>query len=172
MDVVGATLDHSGQGIPLGMGEPLVKAAWLSDAMKPPYWHHEALDCLCLVCWFSSVPFSCSVVSNSLQPRGPQHARPPCPSPTSKVYPNSCPSSRWCHPTISSSFVTAQNQTHRGVSSGEVIKWPPSASTSPCWWAQGTLWCLSPPRCYWLGWCLTDQSDWRVWLLIVLKGYK
>ena len=44
-----------------------------------------------------------SVVSDSLQPHGPQHARPPCPSPTPGVYPNSCPLSRWCHPTISSS---------------------------------------------------------------------
>ena len=49
--------------------------------------------------------FSCSVVSDSLRPRGLQHARPPCPSPTPRVYPNSRPSSRWCHPTISSSAV-------------------------------------------------------------------
>ena len=53
----------------------------------------------------SSVQFSCSVVSNSLWPHGPQHTRPPCPSPTPGVYPNSCPSSWWCHPTISSSVV-------------------------------------------------------------------
>ena len=53
----------------------------------------------------SSVQFSCSVVSNSLQPRGLQHTRPPCPSPTPGVYSNSCPLSRWCHPTISSSVV-------------------------------------------------------------------
>ena len=46
-----------------------------------------------------------SVVSNSLQPHEPQHARPPCPSPTPGVYPNSCPLGRWCHPTISSSVV-------------------------------------------------------------------
>ena len=44
-------------------------------------------------------------MSNSLQPHEPQHARPPCPSPTPGVYPNPCPSSRWCHPTISSSVV-------------------------------------------------------------------
>ena len=47
--------------------------------------------------------FSHSVVSSSLQPHGLQHARPPCPSPTPGVYSNSCPLSRWCHPTISSS---------------------------------------------------------------------
>ena len=52
---------------------------------------------------FSSVQRS--GVSNSLRPHEPQHARPPCPSPTPRVYPNSCPLIRWCHPTISSSFV-------------------------------------------------------------------
>ena len=54
---------------------------------------------------FSSVQFSHSVVSSSLQPHELQHARPPCPSPTPRVHPNPCPSSRWCHPTISSSVV-------------------------------------------------------------------
>ena len=46
-----------------------------------------------------------SVMSNSLRPHGLQHARPPCPSPTPRVYSNSCPLSLWCHPTISSSVV-------------------------------------------------------------------
>ena len=54
---------------------------------------------------FSSVQFSHSVVSNSLRPHEPQHTRPPCPSPTPRVHPNSCPLSGWCHPTISSSVV-------------------------------------------------------------------
>ena len=54
---------------------------------------------------FSSVQFSCSVVSDSLRPHESQHARPPCPSPTARVYSNSCPSSWWCHPAISSSVV-------------------------------------------------------------------
>ena len=53
----------------------------------------------------SSVQFSRSVVSDSLWPHGLQHSRPPCPSPTPRAYPNSCPSSWWCHPTISSSVV-------------------------------------------------------------------
>ena len=52
-----------------------------------------------------SVQFSCSVVSDSLWPHGLQHARPPCPSPTPAVCSNSCPSSRWCHPIISSSVI-------------------------------------------------------------------
>ena len=51
------------------------------------------------------VQFSRSVVSNSLSPRESQHARPPCPSPTPRVHSDSHPSSRWCHPAISSSVV-------------------------------------------------------------------
>ena len=54
---------------------------------------------------FSSVQFSCSVVSDSLRPHESQHARPPCPSPTPGVQSDSRPSSWWCHPAISSSVV-------------------------------------------------------------------
>ena len=50
--------------------------------------------------------FSCSVVSNSLRPHGLWRTRPPCPSPTPEAYSNSCPSSQWCHPAISSSVIT------------------------------------------------------------------
>ena len=53
----------------------------------------------------NSVQFRRSVVSDSLRPHGLQHARPPCPLPTPRVYSNSCPLSQWCHPTISSSVV-------------------------------------------------------------------
>ena len=52
-----------------------------------------------------SVQFRHSVVSDSLWPHESQHARPPCPSPTPRVYSNSCPLSRWCRPAISSSVV-------------------------------------------------------------------
>ena len=55
---------------------------------------------------FGSVQFSRSVVSDSLQLHELQHARPPCPSPTPGVHPDPCPLSWWCHPTISSSFIT------------------------------------------------------------------
>ena len=54
---------------------------------------------------WNAVQFSCSVLYNSLWPHGLQHVRPPCSSPTCRVYSNSCPLSRWCHPTISSSVV-------------------------------------------------------------------
>ena len=53
----------------------------------------------------SSVQFSCSVVSDSLRPHGLQHARPPYPSSFPRSCSNSCPLSRWCHPTISSSVI-------------------------------------------------------------------
>ena len=52
-----------------------------------------------------SVQFSHSVVSDSLRPPESQHSRPPCPSPNPGVHSNSCPSSWWCHPAISSSVV-------------------------------------------------------------------
>ena len=54
---------------------------------------------------FNSVQCSISVMSDSLRPHESQHARPPCPSPAPRVYPNSCPLSQWCHPAISSSVV-------------------------------------------------------------------
>ena len=60
-------------------------------------------------CWtsliISSVQFSCSVVSDSLRPHEWQHARPPSPSPTPRVHSDSCPSSQWCHPAISTSVI-------------------------------------------------------------------
>ena len=55
--------------------------------------------------FYRKVQFSCSVVSDTLWPHGLQHTRPPCPSPAPGVYPNSCPLSQWCHPTISSSVI-------------------------------------------------------------------
>ena len=58
-----------------------------------------------LVCrsFFCSV--HCSVMSDSMQPHGPQHAKPPCLSPTPGACSNSCPSRQWCHPTVSSSVI-------------------------------------------------------------------
>ena len=62
-------------------------------------------SCLYEKASISSVQFSHSVVSGSLQPHEPQHARPPCPSPAPGVHPNPCPLSRWCHSTILSSVI-------------------------------------------------------------------
>ena len=66
----------------------------------------------------SSVQFSHSVVSDSLQPHGLKHTRLPCPSPTPGACSNSCPSSRWCHPTISSSVVPFSSRLQSFPASG------------------------------------------------------
>ena len=66
----------------------------------------------------SSIQFSHSVMSDSLQPHGLQHNRPPCPSPTPGVYPGSCPLSRWCHPTISFSVIPFSSRLQSFPASG------------------------------------------------------
>ena len=63
--------------------------------------HFSALACN----FFFVIQFCSSVMSDSLWPHEPQHTRPPCPSSTPGVYPNSCPLNRWCHTTISSSVI-------------------------------------------------------------------
>ena len=60
---------------------------------------------LCHWLRYTSVQLSPSVVSHSLWPHESQHTRPPCKSPTPRAYSNSCPSTQWCHPAISSSVV-------------------------------------------------------------------
>ena len=76
---------------------------------KKNFWHYyNIVDLMVLdflIIQFSSVQFSCSVMSYSLWPHGLQHARLPYPSPAPGACSNSCPSSRWYHPTISSSVV-------------------------------------------------------------------
>ena len=90
-----------------------------------------------------SLHVSPSVVSDSLQLHGLQHARPPCPSPTHRVYPNSCPVSQWYHPATSSSVVPfsscSQSLPASGsfpmsplfASSGQTIRVSASASVLP-----------------------------------------
>ena len=63
------------------------------------------LDLVCSGHYKVTVQFSSSVMSDSLWPHEPQHARPPCPSPTPRVHSNSCPLSQWCHSAISSSVI-------------------------------------------------------------------
>ena len=70
--------------------------------------------------WISSVQFSRSVMSDSLQTHGLQHARPPCPSPTPKVHTNPCPLSWWCHPTISSSGIPFSSSPQSFPASGSL----------------------------------------------------
>ena len=66
----------------------------------------------------SSVLFSRSVMSDCLRPHGLQHTRPPCPSPTPRVYSNSCPLSQLCHPTISSSVIPFSSCLQTSLASG------------------------------------------------------
>ena len=72
----------------------------------------------------ASAQFSSSVVSNSLQPHGRQHTRPLCSSLTPRVYPNSCPLSWWCHPTISSSVELRLSKNIRGSNTPCVVVAP------------------------------------------------
>ena len=66
-------------------------------------------------------------MSDSLRPHGPQHARPPCPLPTARVYPNPCPLSRWCHPTISSSVAPSPPALNLSQHQG-LFKWVSSSN--------------------------------------------
>ena len=72
--------------------------------MYPVYM--DGAVCIYMFSNICSIHFSCSVVSDSLWSHGLQHSRLPCPSPTLRVYPNSCPLGQWCHPTISSSVIS------------------------------------------------------------------
>ena len=71
--------------------------------------------------YISSVQFSRSVMSDSSLPHGLQHTRPPCSSPTPRVYPNSCPLSRWCHATISSSLIPFPSHLQSFLASGSFL---------------------------------------------------
>ena len=86
----------------VGHRSNFILCIWISSLLKRlPFPPLNILHCHT----FSSGQFSRSVMSDSLQPHKSQHAGPPCPSPTPGVYPNSCPLSQWCHPTVSSSVV-------------------------------------------------------------------
>ena len=90
---------------------PLWLLSWpFCSLIQLPIWH--------LTFHVSSVQFSHSLVSNTLKPHGLQHARLPCPSPAPRAYSNSCPSSQWCHPTISSSVVPISSNLQSFPASG------------------------------------------------------
>ena len=79
-----------------------------SNSCPSRWWCHPTISSSVvpfLGCLWWPVQFSHSVMSNSLWLHGLQHARLPCPSPTPGTYSNSCPSSWWCHPTVSSSVI-------------------------------------------------------------------
>ena len=78
---------------------------WASVHISMQIFLTSFYSCIIRMCHVYSVQFSYSVVLDSLQPHGLQHARLSCPSPTPRACSNSCPSNLWCHPTISSSFI-------------------------------------------------------------------
>ena len=94
-----------------GEGNRILQAVLCGQRKKTEFWWDEhLLKIWWIVSWgefleFSSVQFSCLVISDSLRPYELQHTRPPCSSPTPRVYPDSCPLSQWCHLTISSSVI-------------------------------------------------------------------
>ena len=87
-------------GYSLWDSKELDMTEWLTLSLFQTSFRRE----LCIP-FFSSVQFSCSVVSDSLRPHESQHAKPPCPSPAPGVHSDSRPSSQWCHPPISSSVI-------------------------------------------------------------------
>ena len=82
----------------------IIHIFWITCS-SPYMWSAKILSSVWFVFSFSSVQFSCSVVSDSLRPHESQHSRPPCPSPTPGVHSDSCSSSQWCHSAISSSVI-------------------------------------------------------------------
>ena len=113
----------------------------IDSQQGPTLYHREFCSILCnelsgkrnwkrIDTCISSVQFNHSVLSDSLPPRELQHARPPCPSLTPRVHPNSCASSQWCHPAISSSVIPFSSYTQHPsirVFSNEStlrIRWP------------------------------------------------
>ena len=101
-----------------------------------------------------SVQFSRSVVSDSLQPHEPQHARPPCSPPTPWVYSNSCPLSQWCHPTISSSVVPFSSHLQSFPASGafQMSQFFPSGGQSIGVWASASVLPMNIQDWFPLGW--------------------
>ena len=123
--------------------------------------------CRCIICMpidkFSSVQFSRSVVSDSLQPHESQHVRPPCPSPTPGVHSDSRPSSQWCHPTISSSVVPFSFRP-QSLPASESLP----MSQLFAWGGQSTrvsaLASFLPKKCQ--GW---SPSEWTGWISLQSK---
>ena len=115
-------------------------------------------------CIFIFINFSCSVMSDSLQPHESQHARPPCPSPTPKVHSDSCPSSQWCHPAISSSVILFSSCPHSFQASESF----PMSQLFP-WGGQSTgvssLASFLPKESQ--GW---SPSEWTGWISLQSKG--
>ena len=112
----------------------------------------------------SSVQFSHSVVSDSLRPHELQHTRPPCPSPTPGVHLNSCPSSRWCYPAISSSVVPFSScpqslPASESFAMSQLFTWGRQST------AVSALASFLPKKAQ--GW---SPSEWTGWISLQSKG--
>ena len=120
----------------------------MNPARRLPY----AMGCIMKnrVVFTVSVQFSLSVVSDSLRPHELQHARPPCPSPAPGVYPNSCPSSRWCHPAISS-FVVPFSSHPQSLPASESFPMSQLFAWGFTVWVY-TNWRISRIRCFTVYW--------------------
>ena len=113
---------------------------------------------------YASDQISHSVVSDSLWPHESQHARPPYPSPTPGVHPNSCPSSQWCHPAISSSVIPFSS-CPQSLSAAE--SFPMSQLFASGGQSTGvSAWASFPPKKS-QGW---SPSEWTGWISLQSKG--
>ena len=117
-----------------------------------------------ILLYFQAVQFNCSVVSDSLWPHGLQHTRLPSPSPTPGAYLNSCPLSRWCHPTIPSSVVPFSSCLQSFPASGSfpVSEFFPSGGQSIGVSASASV---LPKNIQ--GWF---PSEWTSWISLLSKG--
>ena len=121
----------------------------------------SALHTLIFMCLY----FSRSVVSSSLWPHESQHARPPCPSPSPGVHSNSCPSSRWCHPAISSSVVPFSScpqslPASESFPMGQLFAWRGQST------GVSALVSFLPKNAQ--GW---SPSEWTGWIPLQSKGF-
>ena len=128
---------------------------------------------------FSSVLFIHSVVSDSLQPHGLQHARPPCPSPTPEVYSNSCPLSQWWHPAISSSVVPFSScpQSFPASGSFQMSQFFASGSQSVGVSSSTSVLPMTIQDWFPLGWTgwislqsKVGKSKWKLWNILTLSS--
>ena len=113
---------------------------------------------------YISVQFCRSVMSDSLRPHEPQHARPPCLSPTPGVHPNPCPLSQWCHPTISSSAVPFSSCPQSFPASGS---FPMSQLFTSGGWSIGVSASASVLTMNTQGWF---PLGWVDWISLQFKG--
>ena len=125
-------------------------------------------------CWkwdFRSDQISRSVMSDSLRPHESQHTRPPCPSPTPRIHADSCPSSQWCHPAISSSVVPFSScpqslPASESFPMSQLFSWggqSPGVSALASFLPKKSLWKKETPK----GW---SPLEWTGWISLQSKG--